>query len=233
MTINPNTDFNSAIDKTRDASKKTFRREIETTLNTNFQIEKINIFFLDKNFTTETIESLYNDLKTICGEKYNFKIITLIPNTLYPINEEGISFPFSWSYFIQAYFRLKNRKDHETLSYMINQYAHYILLSFLFLFKETQFNINNNKINFCKISFVDERKIELPQEMITLFKKIFKKTRSNIFNIHLMNNSDDLIEEFFTKIEEMFDPSSFDDTREKIYKELVDIIEKNILTINN
>lgn len=112
-----------------------------------------------------------------------FKIVVLYPKIKYPIsNAKGLGFPFSFNYIIQSYYRLKSRKGHDTLDYDKNPKAHYILLSFLTLYRNSYFHVNNPLMSLYPISFTDEsEEIKLDKETRNLFFTVVKEVSRKPF----------------------------------------------------
>jgi len=85
------------------------------------------------------------------------RIILLYPKINYNIKISNHIFPFSYDYLINCYYRLKNRKNHETLDGEKNPTFYLIL--FMFLKFYSNFDVSN--IQNCDVKqqllFTDEK----------------------------------------------------------------------------
>ena len=112
----------------------------------------------------------------------DFEFHVFIPNNEENIYIKTCYFPFSWAYFVQCYYRLKNRKNHETLDYEKNPKAYYYLFLVLNLFKNTYLE-KENKFKYFKFSFVDEKELDINSLHIELFSKIFEEIKFGTFDL--------------------------------------------------
>ena len=77
-------------------------------------------------------------------------------------------YPFSWAFFVQCYFRVKFRKDHENLDSSKKKDFYCVLVFFLKFFRNYDF-INLKKLSLdrtLEISLCDEKSIKVDDKMI-------------------------------------------------------------------
>jgi hypothetical protein len=141
---------------------------------------------------------------------------------IYPKTTEGIIlknneyYPFSWSFFIQCYYRVKNRKDHENLDGSKKKDFYCILVFFLKFFRKYDFK-ELNKLSLertLELSLCEEKPIKIEDKMLENFLKIFKNMKGQF------PKDDDLIREFFSYVENNFKQEDFIDTKDIIKEEL-------------
>ena len=131
---------------------------------------------------------------------------------LYPKLTSRINkgFALSWSYIIQCFFRLNNRKNHETIesgSPIIPNLVTIFAKNFKDL-NASDFSAENNVFASLSISYVDDQtpKIEVSDKNADLF--------------FLKDNG-----AFYEWIKEEFGEVVFEDTRERVTEELKELIE--------
>lgn len=135
-------------------------------------------------------------------------------------------YDFSFNYIIQSYYRLSNRKNHETLDFEKNPNAHLIFFSFLSLFSYMKFeSLKEFKINFYGLSITDECDLHIENneekmQMVKDFGILMKKIKANKFNNEELLKFNDEILSFIQKVKENFPLENFKDTRGIIKEEI-------------
>jgi len=225
---NPNSSSEEAFENTINSHKFQFQKELENIINNERDSKKINIVLVDKNFPADHVKHFCKEISKNLKNS-EFQVFQFYPKILYPIiNIEGLTFPFSWSYIIQCYYRLKNRKGHETLDFEKNPKAHYILLCFLNLYKNYKtLNVCENVI-YQPTIFHDEKDIKLTNEIVFLFKEISYKTGKN-FNLKNMENFDNLMTNFFSNIEESYPSEIFLKTINEMENEIEIFLSEKLI----
>lgn len=225
---NPKSNFSQAFEVSGKNFKNKFNNKIIETLNSKKSDEKINIFYVDKNFPGNHYGQFYADMKEY-DSKLNYEIIFFYPNIYESMNSQGLCYPFSFNYFIQCYHRLRSRK-HETLDFEKNENAHHILIGFLSNFYKFNFNPEKfeNKILFYPITFTDERQIIFSEEFVRVFKNMMGKVGVKAFNPEHMNTCKHLIDRVFEHISVNFPSHLFGDTRPIIHNEIYDFLNAKI-----
>jgi len=88
-----------------------------------------------------------------------------------------LSFPFSYDYLIQCYFRIQNRKDHETLDLEKSPTFYLIYFMFLKFYKGFEFSQLKSIFDFQhEISYTTEKGAEVgkfPELLEAVFKNSF------------------------------------------------------------
>ena len=140
-------------------------KKIDKCLN-NLDKNKINILLIDENIPNgiDIFVEKYLINKTI----QNFVVI--VPNITRPIIIDDLKYPWSMNYFIQCYFRLKNRKDH-TLLNGDNPLSTIIYLRYLKRSENFDFYRDIKK----KIDIKPFRQEYLKDKKLKNIKKLFQK----------------------------------------------------------
>ena len=140
----------------------------------------------------------------------------------YPKINEGIVlnnndyFPFSWSFLIQCYFRIKNRKDHENLDPSKKKDFYCVLIFFLKFFRRYDFK-ELAKLSLERtldITLCEEKPIKLDKKMIDTINTVFKNMKGQF------PKDDQLIRDFFYFIDNNYKNEDFIDTRSILREEL-------------
>ena len=116
----------------------------------------------------------------------NFEFYVLTPNSDDIMSFSTCYFPFSWAYFTQCYFRLKERKNHETLDMEKNSKAYLYLLLVLNLFKNTYLE-ENLKYKYFKFSFADENGLDIDCLDTSAIDNIFRMIGTCSFSTGRIN----------------------------------------------
>jgi hypothetical protein len=225
---NPNASFNKAFDNSGKNFKNKFNQEIINTLNNQKSDDKINIFYIDKNFPGKHCDFFFEDMQAY-DKKLNYEITFFYPNIYEKMNTQGLNYPFSFNYFIQCYHRLRSRK-HETLDFEKNENAHHILLGFLANFSRFNFVSEKyeNKTLFYPLTFTDERQIEFSSDFARTFKNMMGKVGPKGFEPDHMKTCKDLIDKVFDHIHENFPSHLYGDTKPILEREIYDFLNAKI-----
>jgi len=138
-----------------------------------------------------------------------------------------IPYQISLNYIIQCFYRLKNRKGHETLDFQNTQNAHLIFLSFLTLFMKMKFqNLEDLNIYFYGISITDENHLDFDNnfDFVLNFMDIMKKIKASPFKMEKLNEINVEILDVLEKMQIIFPQELFIDTRLKISEEIRECI---------
>ncbi len=164
-------------------------------------------------FKTRTIDKLYPTYKDF------IEIVCFIPKC----ETNLIPYEISLNYIIQSFYRLKNRKGHETLDFENTPNAHLIFLSFLTLFMKMKFNNSENlKIYFYGLSIADETEIDFGSnfDFVLNFVEIMGKIKASPFKMERLAEIDYEISAVLQEMESKFPKEIFADTRPKIAEEI-------------
>jgi hypothetical protein len=229
MDKHPNCNFDKAFQAVKGEYDKGFNKEIIGILRKNRDSSKINIFYIDKNFLPHTAENLYDYLIENYSKQNKIEFIVFCPHTNYPIREGKLEYPFSFNYFIKSYFRLKDRKNHENLDYEKCPTAHYILLSFLSLFKgisEFSEKSGRHNIKLQHLSFTYDCEVSLPIEITKLFRQVMTTIGKKAFDSQHLSTFDESISNLFSYFDSIKDKLGLDDTKTQLSEE-IDLFLKN------
>jgi hypothetical protein len=220
---NPGATHEIAFSKINKNSKQRFDDEVNRQIIKFARIkDKVNLIFLDKNFPIESVEA-YKQLT-----KENLKLVVLYPKIYNPYDSDRLSFPFSFNYFVQCYYRLKGRKNHETLDFDKNPHAHYILLSFSTLYKKVLFELDG--VDMYPLTITDESEnFDLDESFVKKFNDLIWNIGKVKFNIPAMlEQFEKHISEVFNYIEEKFPEEIFVDKRDFLKKEIYELLENKL-----
>jgi energy-coupling factor transporter ATP-binding protein EcfA2 len=219
----PKKSFEEALKNTRSCTQSRF----EDLVNKAFdkfkeEDEKVSFIILDKNFPINAAESQITTLL-----KRGIQTVVFYPR-IYNTFKTTVEYPFSLNFIIQCYYRLKTRKDHETLDFDINPHAHYILLSFLTLYRNSELKVNN--AHTFPLTMTDEDDfIALSRGTSKKFEKLLKNLKEFRFEIaKIKNKYESDIKELFNHIENNFTPEMFKDKRDVLKNELESFFSKTI-----
>lgn len=226
----PNLTFKQCFDKLGKATAKEFDKMIKKAIESK-EDNKINIILVDKNYP----QGIDKFLNLFCKDKSSQYFLVFIPNIKKPLDVSKLWFPFSFNYFIQCYLRLKNRHGHEVLNGE-DEESKYVYISFLKLFQN--FNFQKKICSDIKFSdnvytqpmdFTDESKdLEIDPETEQFFEKIMKKMKA--FDMEKIKQNEKEINNYFKGLEEKYEGKNFfEDTREKIKNEVVDLLTNGIV----
>jgi hypothetical protein len=219
----PGTSHQEAFGKISHTCKKKFEDEVSRQIFRFKSIkDKVNMVFLDKNFPIEGVGALSRYVKD------NVKLVAFYPKIYNPYESTKLSYPFSFAYFVQCYYRLKGRKNHETLDFDKNPHTHYILLSFVTLYKNAEFDLPG--VDMYPLTMTDEDKdIKLPDDFVHKFDELMNGIADVKFNIPAMVEQFEItIAEVISYIEEYYPPEHFSDKRDLLYKEIHELLETKL-----
>jgi hypothetical protein len=160
----------------------------------------------------------------------NYDIIAFYPKIHNPIRYTHDRYPFSFNYIIQCYYRLKERKNHETLDFETNKKAHIVLFKFLKLYRNQPLRVSDNFIKNYPLSITDEsEQIKLSEELRKSFNKFMSKikqgseSKTYFLNIiKVFEDTEEEIQQFLDVIETEYPKDKFKST----VKDLEEEIEK-------
>ena len=200
-----------------------FEEALVNTFDEIFKNRKIknSIIYIDKNHppnainrSTEPIRK-YLEKNIDTSFKLDLQFVALIPDCInyFHFGENNSSFiPFSFSYFIQCYLRVRHRDDHPTLNgdtkNLINIFG--IFISNFINVSLTENNIMMfQKLNRAiKLPFTDEIEDEgLPQDLVEAGRKFFEELIRNK-NVRdstaISRKFEDLINDYYPKGNEFY-----------------------------
>jgi hypothetical protein len=172
-----------------------FEEELVNTFDEIYNSDKIqnSIIYIDKNHppnainrSTEPIRKyLKNSIKR--AFKLDLQFVALIPDCIddFRFGENLNSFiPFSLSYFIQCYLRVKHRNDHPTLNgdtkNLINIFGIFISNFINVSLKENNIIMLQKLNRAIKLPFTDEIEEEgLPEDLVDSARKFFEELIKN------------------------------------------------------
>ena len=64
----------------------------------------------------------------------------------------------------------------------------------------------------------------MPADLAELFTKIYRSVGKNLFKNDQIAKSDDMISAFFTKAQELFPSTMFEDTRQQMLEDVKDLL---------
>ena len=205
-----------AHEKMNKYATQVFEKELSKLVSKASDYHKVNFVFVDKNFPISQAEKLMTEYKS-----KHFLIF-------YPKVDKDCSeakLPFSYDYMIQCYHRLKNRKNHETLDFDKNEFAHYILFSFICLYRNSKFEFGKKNVQAVPLSITDESKaIEYDAYFKSIFKQMINSIAKIIFDVDKMREHDKLISEVVSFIESNYPQSLYADTRDILRNEINQIL---------
>ena len=204
-----------------------FEEQLVDTFDEIYKSKKIkdSIIYIDKNHppnainrSTEPIRKyLQNQIKP--PFKLDLQFVALIPDCInyFRFGPNFNSFiPFSLSYFIQCYLRVKHRNDHPTLNgdtpNLINIFG-----IFISHFINVSLNENNiimlQKLNRAiKLPFTDEIEEEsLPEDLVDAARKFFEeliKNKNNRDPTELSKKFERLINDYYPKVNDFYPTKS-------------------------
>ena len=158
-------------------------------------------------------------------QKLKIKTVKFI--LLYPKCNSGIYFshsfyPFSIEFIVQCYYRLKNRKNHETLDPLKKSDYYAVLFMFIQFYKNFHF-AQVYKYNFLykkyEISFTDDCEIQLMDDQNAILSKMFEEIISNLEITDVPTGTEEM-KKFVENIEKYFKENDFKNTKGIIKDEL-------------
>ena len=180
---------------------------------------KVNLILVDKNFP----KGVAKFIATYCKDtKHNAIVLVPNANSLKPISfvancsnreERVCSFPYSMSYIIQCYLRLKHRRGHLTLNGNCEK-AKYLYLSFLRMFMNCEIVpqlesvVSWDNVYIKRIHFIDDEKEVNVDEA---FKVFCGEVLDNIQPFEFKEMKDKFINEineFFEYFDKKYDNSN-------------------------
>ena len=238
-----------AFEKSGKPANFQFEKELVETFEEIYKSDiKDSIIYIDKNHppnainrSTEPIRKfLRNQIKS--SFKLDLQFVALIPDCIneFRFGDNFNSFiPFSLSYFIQCYLRVKHRNDHPTLNgntqNLINIFGIFISNFINVSLKENNIIMLQKLNRAIKLPFTDEIEEEgLPEDLVDAARKFFEeliKNKNNKEPTELSRKFENLINSYYSKAEDFYSTKNLvKSTSEPIIGNLYNIkIEKGKL----
>jgi hypothetical protein len=219
----PDVCHKEVFSKINHSCQKKFEDEVNKLIHRyKHEQDKVNLIFLDKNYPVMGLPSLMK------LEKDNVKVVAFYPKIYYPYQSRRLSYPFSFNYLIQCYYRLKGRKNHETLDFDKNPHAHHIILFYFTLYRDTDFNIPG--VDMYPLTITDEEtEIELPVELTEKFEDLMKGISRCEFDFTEMKEKyENDIAEVMDYIEKYYPPEMFSDKRDVLFEEICELLNDKL-----
>ena len=238
-----------AFEKSGKPANFQFEKELVETFEEIYKSDiKDSIIYIDKNHppnainrSTEPIRKfLRNQIKS--SFKLDLQFVALIPDCIneFRFGDNFNSFiPFSLSYFIQCYLRVKHRNDHPTLNgntqNLINIFGIFISNFINVSLKENNIIMLQKLNRAIKLPFTDEIEEEgLPEDLVDAARKFFEeliKNKNNKEPTELSRKFENLINSYYSKAEDFYSTKNLvKSTTEPIIGNLYNIkIEKGKL----
>ena len=211
-----------AFEKSGKPANFQFEKELVNTFEEIYKSDiKDSIIYIDKNHppnainrSTEPIRKfLQNQIKS--SFKLDLQFVALIPDCIneFRFGDNFNSFiPFSLSYFIQCYLRVKHRNDHPTLNgdtkNLINIFGIFISNFINVSLKENNIIMLQKLNRAIKLPFTDEIEEEgLPEDLVDAARKFFEeliKNKNNKEPTELSRKFENLINSYYTKAEDFY-----------------------------
>ena len=245
-------------DSGRQASFK-FEEELQNVFDEIYNDYKIKkaLIYIDKNHPPNAISRSTEPIRKYLSEygkkkKLNLEFIALIPDCInnfeFTKNSNKSFIPFSLSYFIQCFLRVKHRDDHPTLNGNNKE-----LMSIFGIFVQNFINvkldegtiISHHKLDKAiKLPFTDEIKEEnFPDDLVKAFSSFCaslitnsrdNNNSDNKKNKNLCDNLEKLIMKYFPKNNEFFATKNLvKSTAEPIVSKLFNIRQNKIEKVEN
>ena len=249
MRKNRNISEKEAFEKSGKPANFQFEKELVETFEEIYKSDiKDSIIYIDKNHppnainrSTEPIRKfLRNQIKS--SFKLDLQFVALIPDCIneFRFGDNFNSFiPFSLSYFIQCYLRVKHRNDHPTLNgntqNLINIFGIFISNFINVSLKENNIIMLQKLNRAIKLPFTDEIEEEgLPEDLVDAARKFFEeliKNKNNKEPTELSRKFENLINSYYSKAEDFYSTKNLvKSTSEPIIGNLYNIkIEKEKL----
>lgn len=168
-------DRNTAFSRTGKSSTIKFESELRKKFKTLVQNNDQSLLYIDKNHPPNAISRVFEPIKEEMNlipesimKNCNVKFVSLLPDCCESINvSDNITVPFSLSYFIQCYVRIRHRKNHQTLNG-----DHENLICILGMFINNFMNFTLNEKNLI-LHYHFDKAIKLP------FTKEFSEDKIN------------------------------------------------------
>ena len=161
----------------------------------------------------------------MCKGKLNISntyFILFYPKIIEPLYFSEFFYPYSLEFIIQCYFRIKGRKDHETLDPSKKEDFYAVLFLFVQFYKDFHFaKIFKFDFLFMKyeISYCDIKESEMEEksnlDILTCFEEIMSKVK-----IEDMPSANQEMKDFIQLIEKNYKNTDFKDTKEIIQQEI-------------
>jgi len=212
-----------AFEKSGKIANFKFEEELVNTFEEIYNSNKIqnSIIYIDKNHppnainrSTEPIRKyLKNSIKR--SFKLDLQFVALIPDCIndFRFGENLNSFiPFSLSYFIQCYLRVRHRNDHPTLNgdtpNLINIFGIFISNFINVSLKENNIIMLQKLNRAIKLPFTDEIEEEgLPEELVDAARKFFEeliRNKNSKEPTELSRKFEKLINDYYPRVDDFY-----------------------------
>lgn len=195
-----------------------------------------SLAYLDKNHPPNALNRVFEPIRTSLSnlrdiKDLNVKYVALLPDCQPFVISERKSVPFSLSYFIQCYVRIKHRRDHPTLN---GNNPNLISILVMFMNNFTNFDVGEQNLmmhykfnKVIKLPFVDDFYEGLiPDELVECAKEFFDSLPIG----NAMPPLDNKILEFEKLINKYYpNPEKFKSTKSYV-KDTAEPIVKNLYT---
>ena len=200
-----------------------FEKELVDTFEKIYTSDSIKnaIIYIDKNHPPNAINRSTEPIrKYLQGTikrtfKLDLQFVALIPDCINEFrfgNNNNSFIPFSLSYFIQCYLRVRHRDDHPTLNgdtkNLINIFGIFISNFINVSLKENNIIMLQKLNRAIKLPFTDEIEEEgLPEDLVDAARKFFEeliKNKNNREPTTLSKKFEELINEYYPKADDFY-----------------------------
>ena len=200
---------------------------------------KVNLILVDKNFP----KGVAKFINTYCKDTTHNAIV-LVPNanSLNPISfmvsfsngkQQVCSFPYSMSYIIQCYLRLKHRRGHLTLNGN-SEKAKYLYLSFLRMFlnceivPQLESVASWDNVYIKRIPFIDdEREIQIDEVFKAFCGEVLYEIKPFEFK-EMKEKFVNEINEFFEYFDKTYDINDPEAQREYVFNNTIEDVKERV-----
>ena len=245
-----------AFEKSGKRANFLFEKELKQRFENVFYNNKIlnAMIYIDKNHPPNAINRSTDPIRNFLKDNYNnryqldLQFVALIPDCInyFEFSSEVTAFiPFSLSYFIQCYLRVKHRNDHPTLNgdtkNLINIFGIFIQNFINVSLKENNIMMFQKLDKAIKLPFTDEIEDSmLPKDLVEAGKKFFSnimRDKNNIINpSETSKYFEDLINQYYPKVNDFFPTKNLvSSTTEPIIAKLynMDLKKNDLGKVNN
>ena len=245
-----------AFEKSGKRANFLFEKELKQQFENVFYNNKIlnAMIYIDKNHPPNAINRSTDPIRNFLKDNYNnryqldLQFVALIPDCInyFEFSSEVTAFiPFSLSYFIQCYLRVKHRNDHPTLNgdtkNLINIFGIFIQNFINVSLKENNIMMFQKLDKAIKLPFTDEIEDSmLPKDLVEAGKKFFSnimRDKNNIINpSETSKYFEDLINQYYPKVNDFFPTKNLvSSTTEPIIAKLynMDLKKNDLGKVNN
>lgn len=178
METHPGVSNKDAFDKTGKTATQNFNKRVEQLIRESEKSHScVHIIFIDKNHPPNGLDKTVGMIKQHLPVGCVSKKLYLIPKIYAPIKD----YPFSAQFFLQCYYRLQKRDEHETLSNENPLLSTQVLFMFFKMFNRESFGdtfqTDYSLDGFLEVPLtVEDPVIQVPKEILSLIDEILKST---------------------------------------------------------